>query len=147
MRSPTSWPRRSAWRQVCFSPGVSGAHVVVDVSGYFANAGSLYNPIEPSRFADTRTAAKVGAESTFALPVAGVGSVPAAATAVVLNATVTRPEGFGFVTVWPCGLARPLASNVNYVPGENVPNLVAVRLGSGDRCASPATRRPTSPST
>ncbi len=122
--------------KVCLSPGVAGADLVVDVSGYIANTGSLYNPIEPSRFADTRTTGKVGAETTFALTVAGIGAVPPSATAVVLNATVTNPDGFGFVTVWPCGLPRPLASNVNYAPGENVPNLVAVRVGAGQVCFS-----------
>lgn len=124
--------------RVCLSPGISGTHIVVDVAGYFSNAtaapsatASLYNPIEPARFVDTRTSVPVGGETTFALQVAGVGAVPGDARAVVLNATVTRPDGDGFVTVWPCGVNRPLASNVNYVAGESVPNLVAVRVGAG----------------
>jgi hypothetical protein len=45
--------------------------------------------------------------------------------------TVTNPAAAGFVTVWPCGTQRPLASNLNYVAGENIPNLTISRLGAG----------------
>jgi alpha-tubulin suppressor-like RCC1 family protein len=51
--------------------------------------------------------------------------------AVALNVTVTGPTGPGFVTVWPCGQARPLASNLNFTAGQTVPNAVLVKLGAG----------------
>jgi hypothetical protein len=55
--------------------------------------------------------------------------VPAAGvTAVVLNVTVTAPTAAGYVTVWPSDAARPLASNLNFVPDLTVPNLVVVRV-------------------
>ena len=119
--------------KVCLSPGVAGTHLVADVSGYFSgdHTASLYNPITPTRFIDTRATVELPAESTLPVTVAGVGDVSAGATAVVLNATVTNPNGAGFITAWPCGAARPLASNVNYVAGEDVPNLVVVRVGAG----------------
>jgi hypothetical protein len=60
----------------------------------------------------------------------------------VLNVTVTEPQGAGFVTVFPCGSARPNASNVNYVAGKTIPNLVFSKLGpTGTVClytSSPA---------
>ena len=66
------------------------------------------------------------------LQVAGRALVPAVGVgAVVLNVTVTGTTGAGFVTVWPCGAAMPLASNLNYVGGETVPNAVITQLGSG----------------
>jgi len=35
--------------------------------------------------------------------------VPAAASSVVLNVTVTDPESSGFLTVYPCGAQVPLS--------------------------------------
>lgn len=49
-------------------------------------------------------------------------SVPESATAASLNVTVVNPVGEGYLTVWPCGVARPLASNLNFTAGAVVPN-------------------------
>ena len=38
----------------------------------------------------------------------------------MLNVTADAPEGSGYLTVFPCGAAQPLASNVNYVAGQTV---------------------------
>ena len=73
------------------------------------------------------------AGSVFELQVGGVGGVPANAAAAVLNFTVTNPAGVGFVTVYPCGVARPEASNLNFVAGQTVPNLVLAKLGTSGR--------------
>jgi hypothetical protein len=51
----------------------------------------------------------------------------------VLNVTVTEPGGAGFVTVWPCGEPQPLASNLNYTAGANIPNNVIVKIGAGGK--------------
>ncbi len=65
------------------------------------------------------------------MQVAGQGGVPAAgASAVILNVTAVDPAGIGFVTVWPAGQARPLASNLNFLTGGTVPNLVVAKLGA-----------------
>jgi hypothetical protein len=50
-------------------------------------------------------------------------------TAVVLNVTVTNPTSAGFLTVYPSGGSRPLASDLDFTPGQTVPNLVVVKLG------------------
>src|SRR5258707_7764268 len=42
--------------------------------------------------------------------------------------TLFRSSAAGFVTVWPSGQDRPLASNLNVVAGQTVPNLVVVPL-------------------
>ena len=53
-------------------------------------------------------------------------------SAVVLKAaTVTQPTDPSFLTVWPAGFAKPFISNLNYVPGQIVPNLVTVAVGAG----------------
>jgi hypothetical protein len=48
---------------------------------------------------------------------------------VVLNVTVIDSVAEGFVTVYPCGIPRPLASNLNYVVGTTVANAVIVKVG------------------
>jgi hypothetical protein len=96
-----------------------------------------YTAVTPSRLLDTREASdgpRLSAGVARTLQVSGRGTVPASgAVAVVLNVTVTEAVGTGFVTVWPTGVSRPLASNLNMVAGATTPNLVTVGLGSGGR--------------
>jgi hypothetical protein len=51
----------------------------------------------------------------------------------VANITVTNPTGASFLTAWPSDAARPTASDLNFVPGQTVPNLVVVKLGADGR--------------
>ncbi len=67
------------------------------------------------------------------LDVAGRGGVPVDAVAVALNITVTGATGSGFVTVYPCLTARPNASNLNYVAGDTVANLVVAKVDSSGK--------------
>ena len=104
------------------------AQIVVDVAGWYSSG---FHPLVPARLLDTRNGpAPFATAETRSLPVAGAGGVPAAATAVALNVTVTDPTASGFVTVWPAGAAQPVASNLNFVPGQTVPNMVTVGLGA-----------------
>jgi hypothetical protein len=65
------------------------------------------------------------------LSVLGRGGVPSSGVgAVVLNVTVTAPSAWSHMTVFPHGAARPLASNLNYGPGETVANLVIAKVGA-----------------
>jgi hypothetical protein len=115
-------------------------HVVLDVVGWFgaddATAGARYNALSPSRILDTRTgtggfSAPVGPGGTISPTVIGVGGVPASGvSAVVLNVTVTQPTAESFLTVFPSGAPRPLASNLNFVAGQTVPNLVMAKVGA-----------------
>jgi hypothetical protein len=107
------------------------AHLIADVSGYFP-IGSDFTSLTPTRLLDTRATGKVGnAAGTGApleLSVWGKGGLPASDVgAVAVNVTVAEGEnptfGGGYVTVYPCG-ARPDASNLNFVTGQTVPNLV-----------------------
>jgi YVTN family beta-propeller protein len=63
--------------------------------------------------------------------VPGRAGVPAGRTAaVVLNVTATQTTSNGWLTVYPStNQPRPLASNLNFVAGETVANLVIVPLG------------------
>jgi hypothetical protein len=52
-------------------------------------------------------------------------------SAVALNVTVTQPTAAAYLTVYPAGVTRPLASNLNFVAGETVANVVVVPVGAG----------------
>ena len=109
--------------------------VIADVAGWFGpSAGSTYFAISPTRILDTREGAgRLGPGASTDLSVAGVGGVPATGvTSVILNVTVTEPSApDSYLTLFPAGTARPLASNLNFVAGETVPNLVVVRVQNG----------------
>lgn len=87
-------------------------------------------PVAPTRLFDTRDGggARRPAASVYELDLAT--AAPGDATAVVLNVTVTDPAADGFVTVYPCDIARPTASNLNYTRGQTVPNQVTVALAA-----------------
>ncbi len=120
-----------------------GTHYVVDVVGYYVptdmtvRSGRLAMLL-PTRVLDTRPDQQVGytgpkpaANSTFSLQITGAHGVPAQGVgAVVLNLTVTEAGGPGFVTVWPSGIDRPLASNINTERvGQTIANQVIVPVG------------------
>jgi hypothetical protein len=102
---------------------------------------SRFRPVTPVRILDTREAvgapkAKLPARTPLTLTVRGVttdaGPVPANATAVILNVTVTNVTSPTDVRVYPSDAATlPGASNINAVKGSTVPNLVTATL-SGD---------------
>jgi hypothetical protein len=114
---------------------------VADVAGWFGAGDSAYVPVLPKRVLDTRfgngaPVAKLGPGAGMNLQVTGRGGVPAAGvSAVVLNVTVTEPTAQSYVTVWPSGQARPLASNLNFLAVRTVPNLVVVKVGAGGQVA------------
>ncbi len=95
-------------------------------------------PLTPARVADTRSSTPLPARGLREFQVAGFGGVPASGvTTVALNATATNPVEAGFLTLYPCGGTAPLASNVNYVLGENASNAQAVGLSAdGKLCVA-----------
>ena len=123
--------------------GGGATHLIADVAGWFGpdgeSTGAHYHPVTPSRLLDTRIAvgapaAQVAPGESIDLQVTGRGGVPATGvTAVILNVTVVTPVSAGYVTAWPTGDARPVASNLNFVAGQTVPNLVVAKLGAGGK--------------
>lgn len=119
--------------------------LIVDVNGSFA-LGSMLDAIAPVRLLDTRIAnatvdgassggGPLGGDTTTVVPIAGRGGVAEDASTALVNVTVVDPVAAGFVTVFPCADGRPDASNVNFVAGQTVANLVAAALdGAGELC-------------
>ncbi len=120
---------------------LAATHLVIDAAGSFPT-GSASMIDTAARLVDTRPGettvdgrdAGIGlrpASSSLQVQVAGRAGIPADAATVVLNVTAVDPLGPGFITVHATGTARPLASNLNYEPGETVANTVIVPVGSG----------------
>jgi hypothetical protein len=101
--------------------------------------GGRYNPLTPARILDTRdgtggVAGAIGSNATVDVQITGRGGVPASGvSAVAMNVTVTQPTEFSYLTLSPAGLPRPLAANLNFAPGQTVPNLVVVKVGTGGK--------------
>lgn len=74
---------------------------------------------------------RIAGRGTVQLTVGGRGGIPANAAAVLLNITAVRPASAGYVTVYPCGMPLPTASNVNYQAGQVVANAALVGVGIG----------------
>ena len=50
---------------------------------------------------------------------------------MIANVTATSTTAWGYLSAWPTGSAQPVASNLNFLPGQTVPNLVMMKLGNG----------------
>jgi alpha-tubulin suppressor-like RCC1 family protein len=123
----------------------AASDIIADVNG-FVPAGGTPGTVVPSRILETRVGptlktidglfqgiGKQSAGGIVELKVAGRGGVPGDAEAAFLNVTAINPEGFGYVTVYPCGEPRPLTSNINYTPGDVAPNSVFAKIGAGGK--------------
>ncbi len=125
---------------VDFYDAAGHTDIVADVSGWFTDAttsagGSRYVGLSPTRILDTRTTQSAGPGTTHVLAVAGSGGVPPMGSAVppvavVLNITVTATTAASYLTVWTDGTAQPLASDINWVAGDTLPNLIVIKLGA-----------------
>jgi hypothetical protein len=134
--------------QIDIDVPIGSADVIVDVLGWFAEGPALTS-LTPARLMDTRSRpglATVDGKALGAGPLApgerrllkvtGRGPVPATgAGAVVLNVTVSEPTVAGFLTIHPAGTGAPTASNLNFVAGQTVPNMVIARVGEGGQVA------------
>ncbi len=124
--------------------------LIFDVTGFFTpdTSGATYHVLAPGRILDTRPsgsghtniglAGKFANKSVRTFSVAGVKAlgwssalVPATATAVTGNLTVTDATSIGYVSVGPTIAAVPSTSTLNVAAGSTVANGVTVALKSG----------------
>ena len=98
-------------------------------------------PMTPVRVLDTRNGiaapvAKV-TNTTLSLQVAGTNGIPTSGVAAVtLNVTVdaaVAPDAGGYVTVFPCDVPLPDASNLNFRTNQIVANAVLAPLSADGR--------------
>lgn len=112
-----------------------------------AGDGEVFVAVTPTRVLDTRgpsdgpigvtAAGKLGAGQQIDLaltspaPNRALAPLPTDAVSAVLNVTVDQDaDAKSFITVWPTGEPRPLASANNAEPGLVTPNLTFARLGT-----------------
>ncbi|KQY42827.1 hypothetical protein ASD18_17715 [Cellulomonas sp. Root137] len=122
--------------KVCYFTRSSGTvGVLLDVTGFtMPDAGIVTQASR--RLVDTRAgSAHVGTVNGPVAPrtvqtvqVTGVAGVPADASAVILNATVTGATAQGNLRVFPAGQAVPNASVVNFAAGKDKANATIVDL-------------------
>ena len=106
-------------------------HVIGDVVGWYGTAaaggGSRFAPITPTRVYDSRFDPAGpfwgGEPDGISIPV----PVPNV-SAVMLNVTATGPTSAGYLTIWPGDEDQPDTSNLNFTPGQSVPNMVVVPI-------------------
>ena len=129
---------------ICFFSNVE-TDAILDVNGY-DGAPAIVQFMQPTRVLETRTGLTTAdhqfeagglrpADSVLELQIGGRVGVPVSIRAAILNITVTEPAAAGFLTVFPCGGTRPIASTLNYGRGTTIANLaVATTTTDGKVC-------------
>jgi hypothetical protein len=111
--------------------------LVIDINGYFAPQGAgglLFYTLNPCRLLDTRLLPPGAPTFSGTLDVLlGVGlcSRPVAANAYAFNATVVPPGVMRWMTLWPQGTIRSLASTLNDTDGTVTNNMALVPTYNG----------------
>ena len=121
--------------------------VVADVFGYYTNTGDglHFHATSPARLADSRTGSGLISNNGSPIGPGGVAQVAiqnvngvtgnngqlGLAGALALNVTATNPTAGSFITVYGSSLARPSSSNLNFTPGQTIPNSVVVPTNGG----------------
>lgn len=121
----------SSQRLSVFTSGAT--QLIADLQGYFGPTGAGFVPLTPQRLVDTRSDGSQGLQANVERVL-----VPPQATAphaMVLDLVATESKGAGFVTVYPCGEAVPLASNLNFAAGQTVAASASAKMGAGGVCA------------
>ena len=111
------------------------AQAVFDATGYFTpdSTGATYHAISPARILDTRdgTGGLSGPLTNHAARTFTVSGVPASATAVTGNLTVTGQTGAGYLFIGPTASNNPGSSTLNFPLGDDRANAVTMALGAG----------------
>lgn len=116
------------------------SHLLVDVVGWYGTVSAdRLLPLVPTRLLDSRNGTggrttPLGPGESLDLVVTDTGGVPSSGvSSVILNVTATDVTRSSYLTVWPSGQPRPVASSLNVHPGQTVANLVFATVGEGGR--------------
>ena len=122
--------------QITFTAGTEGTPLTLSVTetsalGCLSATGTAtvtvgpvgshtaFYPVTPCRQLDTRSGAPLGPSATQVVALSGAScGIPATATAVSVNLTVTQPSAPGFLTFYPADRTRPQVSNINFSPTQ-----------------------------
>ncbi len=119
--------------QVTVYNDLGSTDVVVDVNGYFSDGSAppanaaLFTPMVPARVLDTRQATgPLGSGGALEQGMADLDGIPASASAVAANLTVTDTTAASYLSVYPA--ANTGSSDLNWVGGDTLANLDLVTL-------------------
>ncbi len=104
---------------------------IIDVQGFHSPSNN--NRIVPrtaTRLVDSRSGDLLDAGETRVVKVVGTDMASSSATVVALNIAAVETAAPGFITVFPCGNDRPVASNLNFMAAQAVSNEVFVEPGT-----------------
>ncbi len=141
---------RARWSAIGAAVAVSiGAGGLITFASAAGGTASTFTPITPCRLLDTRVDGPATGETLPRSTPLGQGetltvtargnfgkcvALSATATGAVLNVTTVNPSAGSFLTVWPADKDRPLASSLNWVPGQGAtPNQVTTGLDSSGK--------------
>ncbi|MDT3329457.1 hypothetical protein Q9S78_02130 [Microbacterium sp. KSW-18] len=121
----------------------TSSRLVIDIQGYYTRdpqgvAAGGFVPLNGARIADTRSGLAVPAgeltdDASVDIRVAGVGGVPADASAVVVSlTTVNTTQAQGILTPYPAGQSRP-RNSLHYAKNLNTTVQAQVRVGTGGK--------------
>jgi uncharacterized repeat protein (TIGR01451 family) len=128
----------SVLNAVSVSGGGSASANASNSTTVVAPQGLRFVPVTPCRLVDTRKPAApfggpamAGADSRSFLVPGSASGIPFTALAYSLNVAVVPTGPLGFVTLWPTGQPRPVASTLNSLDGRVKSNAAIVPAGTG----------------
>ena len=118
----------------------ASVELIFDVTGYFTadTSGSTYHPLPgPVRIVDSRTPLGLAAKLADGVPqsfqVTGANGIPAGATAITGNVTVTAQTKLGYVSLTTASQPSPSTSTINFPLSDDRANGVTTPLGAGGK--------------
>jgi len=95
-----------------------------------AGPTSRYEPVQPCRLADERVGTGFIAVNPYTAQVStSACGIPDGAAAIVVSATIVRPQQKGWLVAYPAGTTRPTAATLNWNAGTTRANTATVTVG------------------
>lgn len=125
----TTGTRTITWSFTVDPAAANGATVAPNAAP--SSPSVAFQPVTPVRLADTREtfgASRIVGQVSKRIQITGRGVVPAGASAISANFTVSDTAGAGYLTVWNCSADRPVVATLNFNARDTVPNGATVPL-------------------
>jgi hypothetical protein len=124
--------RKGTWDDVDVMGGLFKESIACPIGDFYT--------LTPCRLLDTRLpgGSPLTSLQTRTFIASGACGIPASATAIAANVTVVSPSGPGYLTLYPAGHPKPLASTINFQAGQTRANNAVLGLSfTGAFAASP----------
>jgi IPT/TIG domain len=134
LTTPAAAPPTGGFEHVVATDPLGSSSATSPGSAYLFIPLANYTAVTPFRVLDTRQQGPaLGPGVTRVLQIAGVGThpVPANAVVAVVNVTAVAGSASSLLSVYPDGAQKPGTSALNFKSGAVTSNLVTVALGTG----------------